>query len=354
MTEVAPDQSSHRPYQGGLEPAVAARGDEDARCALCEGTVRPWLFVPADFARPLERRSFSLYWCDPCGYGLVWPRPDSSEVARFYELDEYFTHTAEGGPVAAAARLRLLDRARQHLAWRFDRGLPLKDSVIGALARPRLSICDVGCGNGWLLLDLRNSGHEVMGIEMDPTARQVAASRGLQVLDGSAERMPTLPPASFDIVVMAHVLEHTLDPVAAIGNATRLVKPTGRLIIEVPNNACASLASRGVAWPWLDVPRHLNFFTPRSLRAISRIAALEVVKLEWTGYFRMFSESWIDEERARWDRFAGAGHPEMPPRASKVRSWALLLQTALAPSDRKYDSVRIVARPGGAGEIPEA
>jgi hypothetical protein len=43
-----------------------------------------------------------------------------------------------------------------------------------------------------------------------------------------------------------------------------------------------------------------ELFTGRSLRAIARSAKLEVVKLEWTGYCRMFSEEWINEEKALW------------------------------------------------------
>ena len=101
---------------------------------------------------------------------------------------------------------------------------------------------------------------------------------------------------------------------------------------------------RATTRPWLDVPRHLNFFTRRSLQALARAAGLEVMRYEWTGYCRMFSEEWIAEEQARWERFAPACNGGMPPRPSKARAWRLLLRTGFSPPDRKYDSVRIVAR----------
>jgi len=313
-------------------------------CPLCGDVTRPWLTVPSDFLRPSEPKAFSLYWCAPCAYGLVWPRPAAAEVARFYELDGYYTHDAGDKARQPTARPDLLDRLRLHLAWRVDRGLPMPDSVNQALPRSPLSVCDIGCGNGWLLEELRKSGHDAVGVEIDPLAREAAVRRGLRVVEGTAESLPALPAAAFDVVVMSHVLEHTIDPLRAIANAARLLKAEGRLIIEVPNNACASLSDRGVAWPWLDVPRHLNFFTGRSLRAIARSANLELVRFEWTGYCRMFAQEWIGEERARWDHFAPSLNGSMPPRANKARAWSLLARTAFSPPGRKYDSVRMVAR----------
>ena len=203
-------------------------------------------------------------------------------------------------------------------------------------------MCDIGCGNGELLDELRRRGHRVLGIEVDPLARQAAVRRGLSVLAGTAECLPELPARAFDTVVMSHVLEHTLDPLRAIANAARLAKPGGHVIIEVPNNACASLADRGAAWPWLDVPRHLNFFTERSLRRMARAANLALLGVEWTGYCRMFDEPWIREEQARWDRFAPALNGALAARASKARAWWLLARTACARPGRKYDSVRMI------------
>ena len=45
---------------------------------------------------------------------------------------------------------------------------------------------------------------------------------------------PDLPPDSFDVVVMAEVLEHVTDPHAAVRGIQHLLKPSGRLILSVP------------------------------------------------------------------------------------------------------------------------
>ena len=139
---------------------------------------------------------------------------------------------------------------------------------------------------------------------------------------------------------------HTLDPVAAAKNAYKLLKPAGVAFIETPNNAAFGLKVAGTAWPWLDVPRHLNFFTQKSLDAVVRMVGLEPEGVEYLGYCRQFGAHWRrdtqeifsflrrhrDPRTSRWRKY------------DEVWSWGLLAITLLAPPERKYDSIRIVAR----------
>src|SRR5262249_34542504 len=120
----------------------------------------------------------------------------------------------------------------------------------------------------------------------------------------------------------------------------------GTLVIETPNNEARGLALAQVAWPWLDVPRHLNFFTTRSLHVICAAAGLSVREVEYTGYTRQFQPDWRDRERQIRARFSTlARSPDaltQPPRPSS--SWRLLLATAWSSGKFKYDSVRVLAR----------
>ena len=150
----------------------------------------------------------------------------------------------------------------------------------------------------------------------------------------------------FDVVVMAHVLEHVPDPVRAVGAVGRLLRPGGRFVCGVPNNGSVGRAWFGPAWEPLDVPRHLNFFAAASLAAVCRAAGLEVERTFFEGYTRQMTNGWIATERriydavARHDPGAVAGYA----RNSRRRGWLLLARTALAGREAKYDSVGVVAR----------
>jgi SAM-dependent methyltransferase len=311
-------------------------------CPLTGAPMRFWLRVPCDWRRPGFGAGYDLYWSAPGRFGQLHPRPTADEVAASYEVD-YYTH---GGAPVAPHRKRVLERVREHLAWRADFGTDLTAGRLGDLVAGRGSptAVEIGCGDGKLLADLRAAGWSVVGVEPDPAARRAAAARGLEVYDGTAEAPPdAVRDRTFDAVVMQHVLEHCLDPLAALRSAAALLKPGGVLVVETPNNEAAGCRAAGAAWPWLDVPRHLNFFTAHSLRLACAAAGLTVTATEYTGYTRQYQPPWVEMERRIRASFREAGAAVTTPDLDRS-AWGLLFRTALAAPRYKYDSVRVEVR----------
>lgn len=135
-----------------------------------------------------------------------------------------------------------------------------------------------------------------------------------------------------------HVLEHCIDPVAAVENAAKLLNPGGRFVVEVPNNACRGVRRFGELWYWLDVPRHLNFFTEASLRSITESSGIRVDETCFSGYCRQFSRHWKTAQERIAHRFNMNGDS----RVSSSAYWTYLLETARSSDEEKYDSVRII------------
>ena len=79
-------------------------------------------------------------------------------------------------------------------------------------------------------------------------------------------------------VTMFHVLEHLYDPSAYLDAAHRLLKPGGRLIVQVPNAASWQFLLLGENWTGLDVPRHLIDFRARDLETLLDHCGFEVVR----------------------------------------------------------------------------
>lgn len=307
--------------------------------------MRLWRLVPADCKKQEPNAHSELYWCDECEYGSVQPLPSVDAIAEFYRLEQYYTQG--GSHFEPEGQRRFLDRVREHLAWRLDRGNPLRgDSVHQALGGKTSRILDVGCGGGQLARELLELGHEVVGVEVDPNAVSRNQDNAFPVFAGTAEAIPKLlARESFDCVVMRHVLEHCRDPMLALRNARRLLKRGGVFLCEVPNNEAAALDQAGCSWEMLDVPRHLHFFTAHSLTHACANAGLRVHETSFAYYARQFSNEWINTERKLWRNVMSvAPTPSPAPELnSKRHAWRLLLQTFAAAKERKYDSVGVVA-----------
>jgi SAM-dependent methyltransferase len=107
-------------------------------------------------------------------------------------------------------------------------------------------LLEIGSGFGVsLALMLKRFGVDAYGVEpasegfgaSNACAREVLTANGLdpsRIIDGVGEAIP-FANGSFDIVYSNNVLEHTVDPAKVLSEALRVLKPGGKLFIEVPN-----------------------------------------------------------------------------------------------------------------------
>lgn len=333
------------------ETAVPFRTETDdalPRCPLTGLPMHPLMDVDHDWRRPSDTRPWHIWWSDAAGFGQIHPRPEPSEVASYYDIDHYYTHAERGAPDlrAEARQVGWLGRLLTRIAWRFEFGAEPTQawwkSVIPQGARRAL---EIGCGDGDRMRTFGPFVGHATGVEPDARAVRVASERGLDVHEGVAEALPDAVQADrYDLIVFSHVLEHTLDPVAALANAAQLLAPGGLLSCEVPNNECLGAQRMGTAWRWLDAPRHLNFFTESSLRAAAEAAGLRVEAVLFRGYVRQFNPDWMIDEATIQAELEGRRVTPADIARQVRHSARLLLRTALAHPSRKYDSVRILCR----------
>jgi hypothetical protein len=75
---------------------------------------------------------------------------------------------------------------------------------------------------------------------------------------------------------MWDVLEHVTDPVKFLGLCVTFLKPSGILIVNVPDISSFQAWVLGEHWPLL-LPEHLNYFDRKSLKYCGEIAGLRWV-----------------------------------------------------------------------------
>jgi len=99
-------------------------------------------------------------------------------------------------------------------------------------------VADVGAGEGALTLSLARFCQEVVAVDLSPrmlmTLRDTADKAGLgskvKTCEGDLEMLP-ITDAEMDAVFISQALHHAAQPAAAIIEATRVLRPGGRLII---------------------------------------------------------------------------------------------------------------------------
>lgn len=315
-------------------------------CPLSGASMIPEMTVTRDWRRPDDARSWQIWHSTAVDYGQILPRPAPDDIAGFYDIADYYTHPDRCAFDASDERRAVgwLGRVLASVAWRFEAGAePTADWWASVIPEGATEGLEIGCGDGDRMRTFGPLLRHVRGVEPDPRAVAEARARGLDVYEGIAESLPeAVKDRRYGLIVFAHVLEHTLDPVLSLRNAGALLDEGGLMSVEVPNNACEGRQRMGEAWRWTDAPRHLNFFTPESLVACAQKAGLTVKAVLYRGYVRQFLPDWIVDEariRARLEGRA-VGPADI---ARQVRhSASLLAATALAEPARKYDSVRIL------------
>jgi len=97
-------------------------------------------------------------------------------------------------------------------------------------------VLELGSGLG-ANLALFQPDNQVQGVEALPAAAQHAARAGIptRVADIGVPPLPW-PDASWDWVLLLDVLEHLVDPAQALREVRRLLRPGGRLVLNLPNH----------------------------------------------------------------------------------------------------------------------
>ena len=202
-----------------------------------------------------ERRLVgSIVRCADCGL-VSLPLHEASPVAYEDAADPYYL---EQGAERVANGHRLLD-----LIPRGGR------------------LLEIGCASGFLLLAARERGFDAHGVEMSAWASAHARDRyGLDVRTGSLEDL-NLPAASYDVVVLADVIEHLHDPRRTVRHIHRVLRPGRLLLLLTPDVGSLTARVLGRRW-WGLLDDHYFYFSRQTLRrlladegfAIERMTAL--------------------------------------------------------------------------------
>lgn len=265
-----------------VDTPPAANLFEQVACYHCGATATHDLVIGQDdlTGKPGD---FQFVTCDKCGLAYQSPRLRIEHIGAYYD-DEYIAHRKETNWGI--------------LSWFYRQAMEKHDREKDKLVRRYLKldpgdrVLDVGCGSASFLQRLRKRYDvEASGVDFKDLTHlsfydQVTFHEGLFYEQ-------ELPDDHYDLLTMWHFLEHDYDPVRTLETARRVMKPDGRLVIEVPRFDSVSYRLFRERWPGLQAPQHTVLYTKRMLLNFVERVGLEVVDYlpygAFPAYFYLFA-----------------------------------------------------------------
>jgi SAM-dependent methyltransferase len=177
--------------------------------------------------------------------------------------------------------------AVQARPW-YLQGLKLR-YALDDLAGVQGACLDVGCGGGNMARAIKRERPDLRVTGVDLSRSAIDAARryagGVEFTVTPATGLP-FEPASFEAVVMFDVLEHVEDPVSALADIARVLKPAGVFHLALPLEG-----QRGTIYPWLarrgwTAKRrhagHIQAFDDAGFRRMAAAAGLQVRLVHWS------------------------------------------------------------------------
>lgn len=201
----------------------------------------------------VSKEEFALYRDESIDLVFTFPQPEEDKLGAYYESDDYISHT-DG------------NRSLFEKAYQLVKQIALSNKLksINQLQKTKGILLDIGAGTGDFLALAKQDGWQIIGTEPNKKAKISAQNKGVSLIDNTV----LLEDHSVDIITMWHVLEHVPNIDNQIKELKRLLKPTGTIIIAVPNFNSFDAKHYGSFWAAYDVPRHLWHFSKQSIKSL--------------------------------------------------------------------------------------
>lgn len=194
---------------------------------------------------------------------LTHPKPLPSQLPKYYESDEYISHT-DGNQT-------FIEKVYQIV-----KGIAIKNKIklVDNWIQEEEFLLDVGCGTGDFLKSCIDKKWHVFGVEPNDAAKNLAEQKlGLKrgsvifsSLDEMIQKNNSKPlKGKFSVITLWHVLEHVPEPLDYLKTLKDLLKPNGRIILALPNYKSHDAVHYKNFWAAYDLPRHLFHFSRKSV-----------------------------------------------------------------------------------------
>lgn len=220
-------------------------------CPICKNTSFEKVMDCKDYT--VSNKTFTIVSCKKCGLQFTNPIPLEDEIGKYYESEEYISHsnTSKG----------IVNKLYQSVR---NITLQQKLKLVKNLTQGK-KILDIGSGTGEFLKVCKEADFEVIGIEPSEEAKRFAI-KNYKLEIHPENKIKEFNEKSFDLITMWHVLEHVYHLEERVKEINRILKKNGVLVVAVPNRNSYDAKHYKQYWAAYDLPRHLYHFTEKDIK----------------------------------------------------------------------------------------
>lgn len=234
--------------------------------------------------------NFQYVTCRSCGLAFQNPRVALSHIKNFYD-SEYIAHRKKKD-------WGILTSLYENAMSKHDRDKEkLVSKYVKLDSNSNSKVLDVGCAVGSFLLHLKDKYQaQISGVDFKDDLKFPRFDE-IDFHCGLFYEQDSLQANSYDLITMWHFLEHCYNPMESLRKAKELIKPGGKIIIEVPRLDSLSYKLFKEKWPGVQAPQHTVLFDKDHIQEMAKKAGLKITTYlpygAFPSYFYLFAGSYF-------------------------------------------------------------
>ena len=239
-------------------------------CVTCGGRLNLRLVNMFD-TRLGIKGYYNICCCESCGLEQTQPRLGQDELLALYQ-NHY--NSIENGK----NKLYLNLREKFMGSYLYSLWMVIDGDVSFHRLKGMGRLLDVGCNEGRSLSIFRKHGFDAEGLEPNEKAAASARLNGHAVYNELLDHFQ--PDKKYDVVTLANVLEHDLNPQGMLRNIGRIVSPGGRVLISCPNSESMFRYIFNKYWINWHIPFHISHFSAQTLTNMLDKEGFQEIKIK--------------------------------------------------------------------------
>lgn len=266
----------------------------NSTCSVCNATDSYFYITTKALMHSANKEVFNFNLCNICETVFL-TNPVPTSILSNYYTENYLPYK---GAAAWGKYSSFVEKSQHNLDLS---RLKIVKNIVKKTGTDT-SILDVACGNpSFLKIVNQNLKINSTGIDFSDLGWKNKNYNTLKLIKVAIEDYES--EELYDVITLWHYLEHDYTPQKTIEKLYQLLKPGGKIIIEVPDYKSITARKQKEFWQGWHSPRHISLFSKKSFEVLfnsqqwkiidhKRYGTLDAFTLWWLGKMEQHNINW--------------------------------------------------------------